>query len=115
MSRRPPCSGLWETPTVHVSGALTTCCLDDQLLNELGNLARSTLPELWEGSRLRRWRIAQIEGRFQDSGPFCTRCNWRAAGSYPADRVRAYLERIGRTDVLERLEEALEPDAPKVR
>jgi len=95
---------------VHVSGALTTCCLDDQLENELGNLADSTLPELWEGRRLRRWRVAQIEGRFQDSGPYCTRCNWRAAGSYPADRIRAYLERIGHEGLLNAPETAGEED-----
>ncbi len=107
MPRRPPCSGLWETPTVHLSGELTTCCLDDHLLNRLGNLAREPLSALWEGERLRSWRIAQIEGRFEDAGPFCSRCNWRAAGCYPEDRVRAYLRRIDRLDVLARYEATL--------
>ncbi len=99
---RPPCSGLWETPTVHVSGDLTTCCLDDHLRNRLGNLAESSLSDLWFGETLHRWRIAQIEGDFDASGPFCDDCNWRAAGSYPDDRVRRYLEQSGEHEVLER-------------
>lgn len=96
--RRPPCAGLWETPTVHVSGDLTTCCLDDHLHNRLGNLARASLADLWYGDRIHSWRVAQIEGRFEDSGPFCVRCNWRAAGTYPEDRVREYLRTAGRAD-----------------
>jgi len=100
--RRPPCSGLWETPTVHVSGDLTTCCLDDHLLNRLGNLAESSLDELWYGEELHGWRVAQIEGRFADSGPFCSRCNWQSAGIYPDEQVREYLSRTGEFDVLRR-------------
>jgi len=95
---------------VHVSGDLTTCCLDDHLRNRLGNLAESTLPQLWYGDRLHRWRLAQIEGRFEDSGPHCTRCHWRAAGSYPPDRVRSYLEATGEDGILRGLEGAAEDD-----
>lgn len=101
---RPPCSGLWETPTVHVSGDLTTCCLDDHLRNRLGNLSEASLDDLWFGATLHSWRIAQIEGRFEESGPFCDDCNWRSAGFFPPDRVREYLERTGEDDVLRRWE-----------
>ncbi len=93
--RRPPCAGLWETPTVHVNGDLTTCCLDDHLRNRLGNLAESTLAELWYGKTIEAWRLAQIEERFEDSGPYCTSCNWRSAGVYPPDAIRRYLVKRG--------------------
>ena len=99
---RPPCAGLWETPTVHVSGDLTTCCLDDHLLNCLGNLAEASLDDLWYGDVLHSWRVAQIEGRFDESGPFCSRCNWRSAGIYPTSRVRAYLKQSGDSAALHR-------------
>lgn len=94
MSKRPPCAGLWNTPMVHVDGSVTTCCLDEHLENRLGSLTEHSLPELWHGERLNRWRVAHIEGRFEDSGPLCTRCNWRSAGAYPADKAAEWLARF---------------------
>ncbi len=95
--RRPPCAGLWNTPMVHTDGRLTTCCLDEHMENVLGNLSQHKLSELWYGGTIRRWRLAQIHGRFADSGPYCTRCNWRSAGRYPPDKVAEYLRRIQET------------------
>ena len=89
---RPPCAALWETPMVHTDGRLTTCCLDEGMQNVLGSLRDATLAELWWGSTVERWRLAQIEGRFQDSGPFCTRCEWQSAGGFPPDKVQQYLK-----------------------
>ena len=80
---------------VQVSGDLTTCCIDDQLKNKLGNLGDNTLNELWNGEKMKAWRKAQIEGRFEDSGPFCTSCNWRSAGGYPKDKCESWLKKIG--------------------
>jgi len=81
---------------VHVNGDVTTCCLDEHLENRLGNLRETPLAELWSGEQLNRWRRAQVEGRFEDSGPLCTRCNWRSAGSYPADKAEEWMRRVGR-------------------
>lgn len=94
MTPRPPCAGLWNTPMVHVDGDVTTCCLDEHLENRLGNLREQGLGELWHGERIERWRLAQVEGRFQDSGPLCPRCNWRSAGAYPPDKVADWLARF---------------------
>lgn len=77
---------------VQVNGDVTTCCLDEQLENRLGNLREQSLAELWHGPRIQAWRQAQVEGRFEDSGPLCTRCNWQSAGAYPPDKVQAWLE-----------------------
>ncbi len=76
---------------VHVDGRVTTCCLDEGLENTLGNARETPLAELWNGSLLHRWRVAQAEGRFEDSGPYCTRCNWRGAGTMPSEAVAEYL------------------------
>jgi radical SAM protein with 4Fe4S-binding SPASM domain len=95
MSRRPPCAGLWNTPMVHTDGRLTTCCLDEHMENVLGNLRDHSIGELWWGPTIHRWRVAQIEGRVEDSGPYCSRCNWRSAGSYPPDKVEEYLTTHG--------------------
>jgi radical SAM protein with 4Fe4S-binding SPASM domain len=79
---------------VHVDGDVTTCCLDEHLENRLGNLREQGLAALWHGEPIEAWRLAQVEGRFQDSGPLCTRCNWRSAGAYPADKVAEWLARV---------------------
>jgi len=99
---RKACAGLWNTPMVYVNGDVTTCCLDQHLLNRLGNLREKSLKELWQGETLHAWRVAQVEGRFEDSGPYCTGCNWRSAGQMPDEKVEAYLERTGEREVLER-------------
>lgn len=76
---------------VHVDGRVTTCCLDEGLENTLGNVRETPLAELWNGALLHRWRVAQAEGRFEESGPYCTRCNWRGAGTMPSEAVAEYL------------------------
>jgi len=93
--RRPPCAGLWNTPMVHTDGRLTTCCLDEHMENVLGKLSESSLAELWWGPTIHAWRMAQIQGRFENSGPFCNRCNWRSAGTYPPDKVEEYSREHG--------------------
>jgi len=98
---RPPCAGLWNTPMVHLNGDLTTCCLDTKLKNRLGNLRENTLQELWHGDTLHRWRVAQILGDFEGSGPYCSSCNWRSAGTYPDHNLEAYLIKAGDAEVLE--------------
>ena len=95
--KRPPCAGLWNTPMVQVNGDVTTCCLDEQLENKVGNLRENTLGEIWFGETMNQWRKAHVDGRFEDSGPLCTRCNWRSAGGYPEDKVKAWVERIRKT------------------
>ena len=92
--RRPACAGLWNTPMVHVDGDVTTCCLDEHLENRVGNLRTQTLAEIWHSDTMNQWRVAHIDGRFEDSGPLCTRCNWRSAGAYPQERAEAWLARL---------------------
>ena len=79
---------------VHVDGDVTTCCLDEHLANKIGNLREQPLAALWDSPTLNRWRLAHVEGRFADSGPLCTTCNWQSAGAYPADKAAAWLRRF---------------------
>jgi radical SAM protein with 4Fe4S-binding SPASM domain len=81
---------------VQVNGDVTTCCLDEGLENVVGNMTKNTLGEIWYGSTMNRWRLAHAEGRFADSGPLCTRCNWRSAGAYPEDKLKAWVEAFKR-------------------
>jgi len=77
---------------VHVDGSVTTCCLDEHLENAVGNLSEQGLREIWHGPTMNRWREAHIEGRFADSGPLCTRCNWQSAGAFPDKKAAQWLE-----------------------
>lgn len=81
---------------VHVDGTVTTCCLDELLENALGNLRESTLSELWYGALIESWRLAHAEGRFEDSGPACQRCNWRSAGALSEEELQEWLKRRSR-------------------
>ena len=78
---------------VHVNGDVTTCCLDEKMANKLGNLCQQNINDIWNGEQINSWRIAQIEGRFADSGPLCERCNWKSAGAYPEKKAKAWLRR----------------------
>jgi Iron-sulfur cluster-binding domain len=78
---------------VHVDGTVTTCCLDEGMVNRLGNLQQESLQQLWFGPKIEAWRLAQVEGRFDQSGPLCNRCNWQSAGAYPADKAQDWLQR----------------------
>jgi hypothetical protein len=77
---------------VHVDGSVTTCCLDEHLENRIGNLVETPLASLWRGPLMQSWRRAHVEGRFEASGPLCTRCNWRSAGAVPDAEVEAWLK-----------------------
>ena len=90
--KRRPCAGLWNTPMVYVNGEVTTCCLDQHLDNKLGNLTERSLHQIWNGTENHGWRVAQIGDSYEDSGPYCSECNWRSAGAMPHDKVLAYLE-----------------------
>jgi radical SAM protein with 4Fe4S-binding SPASM domain len=100
---RPACAGLWNTPMVQVDGDLTTCCLDEHLVNRLGNVKETPLAELWSGPKIHAWRLAQAEGRFAESGPYCTRCNWRSAGAMGRGELAAWAERTGEARLAARL------------
>ena len=76
---------------VHVDGSLTTCCLDEGMKNTLGNLKETPLSVLWNGDKINRWRLAQVNGEFEKSGPLCTSCNWKSAGAYPEQKVKEWL------------------------
>ena len=91
---------------VQVDGTLTTCCLDERLENRVGNVRETPLAALWEGARLHGWRVAQAEGRFEDSGPYCMHCNWQSAGAMPREALIAWAERKGLAGLAARLRSA---------
>ena len=77
---------------VHVNGDTTTCCLDEGMKNKLGNLQENSLSEIWMEGKINDWRLAQIEGRFSESGPLCASCNWRSAGALSREDAANWLK-----------------------
>jgi radical SAM protein with 4Fe4S-binding SPASM domain len=98
---RRPCAGLWNTPMVYVNGDVTTCCLDQHLENRLGNLKEHPLQVLWNGELNHGWRVKHALDRYDESGPYCGKCNWRSAGAMPHEKVVGYLERTGEAEALQ--------------
>lgn len=84
---------------VHVDGSVTVCCLDEHMENRIGNLRETPLAGLWSGDLINRWRTAHVQGRFEESGPLCTRCNWRSAGAAPDAVVERWLTKRGDADL----------------
>jgi MoaA/NifB/PqqE/SkfB family radical SAM enzyme len=66
--------------------------------DSLGNINETPFTEIWHGATNHRWRVAHSEDRYDDSGPYCSRCNWRSAGAMPHEKVLAYLEKTGEHD-----------------
>ncbi len=101
---RRPCAGLWNTPMVYVNGDLTNCCLYQHLENKLGNLNDKDFGSLWYGEEIHSWRVAHADDRYDESGAFCGKCNWKSAGAMPHEKVCAYLEKNGEDEALHRYE-----------
>jgi radical SAM protein with 4Fe4S-binding SPASM domain len=80
---------------VYVNGDVTTCCLDQHLENNLGNLTRESLQVIWHGPTNHGWRVSQVQDDYGSSGPYCSSCNWRSAGAMPHDKVVEYLKKTG--------------------
>ena len=78
-----PCKGMWDSINIDVNGNITTCCLDIGMKNKIGNLKDMDLYEAWTSDKIEKWRKAQMEGRFDESGPFCLQCNFLTAEQLP--------------------------------
>lgn len=57
---------------VHPDGSYAPCCSSERPMN-LGNVGETPLPDLWNGERLRAFRIAHLEGRRGDCA-VCKNC-----------------------------------------
>ena len=69
---------------VMVNGDVVLCHEDARREVILGNLGRSTLPEIWLGDELQRFRKHLVRGQRQEAGSVCARCDHRA---YPGPNM----------------------------
>ncbi len=76
---RPPCPWLFDSLMILQDGTVTMCGADWDASAPLGNVAHSSIEEVWKGREAERRRAAHLAGRFAEVGP-CGGCeDWRLA------------------------------------
>lgn len=81
---RRACHAPSEMLIVTVNGDVVLCHEDARREVVFGNLGRSTLQEIWLGNEMERFRRHLVQGRRQEAGPICARCDHRA---YPGPNM----------------------------
>lgn len=67
-----PCPFPWQYLVVQWNGDVVPCCRDFNAVNRLGNVADSTLKEIWNSSDYERFRESMSKGEFEPS--MCAEC-----------------------------------------
>lgn len=92
--RRGPCPGIFQHLGIDWQGNVSPCCRDFEVRMRLGNVLETSLAELWTGPTLRDWRIAHVEGRFNDV-PLCGNCPGQPFGVIHPPQVVDWLKSVG--------------------
>lgn len=99
---REPCRWAFETCAIQWNGDVVACAVDCEGRHVVGNIAHTTLRELWEGP-LARLRATHAARRWDDLPPLCRSCpDWRvkkATVHFPDEPSRRAYEayvRLGR-------------------
>lgn len=70
---RVPCQRLWTGLNIHFDGSVVPCCIDYDDVNVLGNVAKDTLRNVWDGLNFETFRRLHMDGRW-DEIPMCRGC-----------------------------------------
>ncbi len=71
---RKPCDRLWRTLTVLVNGDVALCCLDYGGKVILGNIAQTSIAEIWGNEKYRNYRRMHRDSRQQEIS-VCSNCS----------------------------------------
>jgi GTP 3',8-cyclase len=83
-SLRRACHAPFEMLIVTINGDVVLCHEDARREVVLGNLARSTIREIWFGETMDKFRHHLMLGKRQETGSICARCDNRA---YPGPNM----------------------------
>ena len=72
---RYPCTFLWYNPVILWDGRVTTCCVDYQGKEIIGDIKEESFAKIWQGDRLQRIRNAHLENNYE-SIPLCSNCQF---------------------------------------
>jgi radical SAM protein with 4Fe4S-binding SPASM domain len=71
--KAPVCGSLWSTMVVHSDGTVPGCVVDSHRQYAGGNVAESTIKDLWRNQMIERLREMHIRGQ-QDALQMCRGC-----------------------------------------
>lgn len=72
---RRVCSEPFLKLAVNFNGAVSVCCADWRMATIVGNVAEESLKDIWNGERLRAFRLTHLEGRREEL-PACRDCGY---------------------------------------
>jgi len=80
-AERTPCPALYKTMPIHNDGTVTICCLDGFRTSVVGNVAETSVEEVWQGEEFAKVRYYHETGQY-DKVPFCKDCQGWAQYDY---------------------------------
>ncbi len=72
---RPPCIHLWGQLNIYWDGTAPLCCRDFDAKGPLGNAAKNSIINIWQGETITKYREAHLTGKFHQV-PLCGRCSY---------------------------------------
>ena len=91
---RGPCPIIFSHLGIKYDGKASPCCRDFEAKIEVGDLNTQEIGEIWTGNKIKEYRLAHIEGRFDDV-PLCGECGGLPFGNITHDNIINYLKSIG--------------------
>jgi radical SAM protein with 4Fe4S-binding SPASM domain len=92
LRERQVCPEPFSRLAVNFDGQVSICCVDWSFGTVVGDLRRETLSEVWNGDRLRRFRISHLSGRRSEIAA-CARCQYMT-GETPLRDLDAHAGRL---------------------
>ena len=83
------CTHPWEEMVIGADGRVGLCCLDHELNEQVGDIRKLSLQEIWQGDVINEYRNKQLRLDYQSIGS-CKDCN---AHTYQRDKLWAKLQK----------------------
>ena len=83
------CTHPWEEMVIGADGRVGLCCLDHELNEEVGDVKKNTIQEIWQGKAINEYREKQLNLDYASIGS-CKDCN---AHTYQSSKLWAKLQR----------------------
>jgi len=71
---RWPCYHLWFAPGIFYNGEFTVCCDDPKRKMIIGNVAQTSIAEIWQGEEMQKFRQYHKSGQYEKM-PLCKNCD----------------------------------------
>ncbi len=77
-----PCFYLWKSLVVAQDGRVALCCVDSRVQEEIGDLTKETIYNVWHGEKINQIRKLHLDGETEKI-PICQRCTFRQIKDCP--------------------------------